>query len=130
MTSIDLAPVIDGIVLPCLTAIIPIIGAALAAWLSAKLAAWLHLKSQDKLRDILLNVIDNGLSAATNRAAALPLTIDVHNQKVADATQYVISHSPDAVKKLGLTPDAVRDMIVARLPPPAAQAANPPQQGT
>jgi hypothetical protein len=131
MSTIDLAPVVDNIVIPLLAPIVMVI----AGWAAAKLATFLGLKNDDKRRLVLTHVADQAAQAAINLAQEQPLKFQTRNAQVAKAVDFINTNAPGAVKALGLTPEAVENLVHARLPgspdPVLAQAqlaaqANPP----
>lgn len=52
-----------------------------------------------------------------------PTKVNVGNEFVATAAEYLIKFWPDLVKKAGLTPEKVKETIVSRLPSDAAEKA-------
>lgn len=52
-----------------------------------------------------------------------PSKVNVGNEFVATAAEYLIKFWPDLVKKAGLTPEKVKETIVSRLPSDAADKA-------
>lgn len=126
-TTIDLAPVLLQIVLPIAGAVL----SALIPLAVAKLATFLHLKANSEDRKALLDAADNAVALALKAARdnAGGAVVDVHNASVAAAVDYLTTNLPDAIKRLGLTPDAVENIVNARLaaaePTPAPNPAPP-----
>ena len=131
MMTIDLAPTINNVIIPILTPIV----LALAGWAAQRLATFLGLKNDDKRRLVLVHVADQAAQAAINIAQEHPMKFETRDARVAKAVDFINTNAPDAVKALGLTPEAVENLVHARLPgssdPAVAQTqldaqANPP----
>lgn len=142
-TTIDLSPIIQSG--------IGLVGAALSG-----LAIWIgwYVKNLVASKVDLSNTqMDEMLQQQYNEAAtraiayaesflqkAAPKSVDVGNEFVATAAEYLIKFWPDLVKKVGLTPEKVKETIVSRLPSASAvkaeeitlakaSASQPPAQG-
>lgn len=107
------------------TGVVPYIVAAVGALISAAVG-WLIVLVNKKLGISIDDSMRNSLQTAATNAAGLVLAqlgnqlsgvkVDVKNQLVADAVNYVIRAAPDAVAHFGLTPDLIAQKIVALLP--------------
>lgn len=82
----------------------------------------LGLKIDDSNRKALYAIVVNGLNDAAGKAATSlrdnkNLDIEVKNQVVADAVDYVQRHAPDTIKALGLDPNSGEavEVIKARI---------------
>lgn len=112
MTTIDLAPLVNGIVIPLLTPVL----LAVIMWVATKVAALAHIQIQDSQRDVLTAAVNNGIAYAERvLAPRLGITAD---DKVATAVNYILPKIPDALKGLGITPDHLAQLVTARLPAP------------
>ena len=111
---IDLAPLVNGILVPILT---PLIGAALL-WVIYKVAAVFHFVLQDGQRSLLDRAIANGLNWAAQKASTTPMVVSAQPGVVADVASYLGKTAPGALKSLGLDKDseALAAAITARLP--------------
>lgn len=107
------------------TGLQPYIVAAIGALITAAVG-WLIMLANKKLGISIDDSMRRSLQTAATNAAGLVLNqlgnqlsgvkVDVKNQLVADAANYVIKAAPDAVAHFGLTPDAIAQKIVALLP--------------
>lgn len=118
-TTVDLSPITESL--------ISIMGAVLTV-----VAGWVgwYLKNLIASKVDLSNTqLDEQLQQMFNEAAArsiayaetvvkgtVPKNIDVKNEFVKVAADYLVKFWPDLVKKVGLTPEKVKDTILARLP--------------
>jgi hypothetical protein len=103
----------------------PYIVAAIGALITAAVG-WLIMVANKKLGISIDDSMRSSLQTAATNAAGLVLNqlgnqlsgvkVDVKNQLVADAVNYVIKAAPDAVAHFGLTPDVIAQKIVALLP--------------
>lgn len=127
-----------------LHSIVALVIAALAAAITAAarvgtkaLASYLETKSgielDDATRGYLNKAIDSAVSWATLKASqsldGKALTLDVKNDLVAHAVNYLLDRVPDALDHFGLKTDDLEQLVEARLlgvlnmdPPPAAPA--------
>lgn len=115
MTTIDLSPIVDGVLIPLLTPVL----LAVVTWAATKVAALAHIQIGAAQRTVLESAINNGIAyAEKTMAPRLGVTAD---DKVAAAVNYILPKVPDALKGLGVTPDHLAQLVTARLPPtPAA----------
>ena len=112
--TVDLSPIVNGLVVPLLT---PIISAALL-WLIYKVGSLFHIKIQDSQRALLETAISNGITFAQSKVASLPESVTISNPVIAQAAAYVTKTAPGALTALGLDKDsaALAAAITARLP--------------
>ncbi len=109
---VDLAPVINQVVLPLATTGL----IACASWAAARVARLAHIQLQDSQRRVLSAAITNGLAyAETLLAGKEGVTV---NDKVATALNYVLPKVPGALKSLNVTPEHLAQVITAQLPTP------------
>lgn len=125
--QVDLSPIRDSLV--------QLAGAALTG-----LALWIgwYVKNLVASKvDLSNTMLDEQIQQMYNEAAMraiayaetflkekVPTKIDVNNEFVAVAAEYLIKFWPDLVKKAGLTPEMVKKTIVSRLPSPSADKAD------
>lgn len=113
--DVDLSPLIQQ-VLELLLAV----GSVLALWLGWKLKTWLGLKEDSEIRTYLDLALQNGIAYGIEKAKAAgqdwKVSVHVKDEAVAHAANYVVSRVPDALKRFGITPLALQDLIKARLP--------------
>ena len=111
--SIDLSPILSTVV-QILFGLVLTIG----TWALGKLATRLGLEADDKVRGYLETALQSGVAFAREKALLAGQDfsrIEVRNQAVATAANYVISRVPDAVTKFGITDESLNKMIQARL---------------
>ena len=113
-TTISLVPILD--------IAIQLFGAALMAvgsWAVTMLSKKLKLSNDSEVRAYLQDALQRAVSFGVERAREQAKdigTVEVRNEVVADAANYVISKTPDALKKLGISEDSIQDLVRARLP--------------
>jgi hypothetical protein len=92
---------------------------AVLSWAGGLLARKLKLEADSEVRryldEAIRRAIDYGVSRAREFGKDLS-EVDVRSEIVADAVDYLIPKIPDALKRFGITPDALADMVRARLP--------------
>lgn len=108
--QLDLAPLVNTVIIPLLAPTLM----ACAAWAAAKLASYAHVQLQDSQRALLNAAITNALNYAEHQLAGHE-TVTV-SEKVATAVAYLQPKIPGALKSLGVTPDHLADLVIARLP--------------
>lgn len=90
----------------------------LAAWLARRVAGWLRLKEDGEVRSYLDSALIHALEWARERALAEGRNlsdIKVRAELVELAADYVLPKVPDALRRFGVTPGALTDMLTARL---------------
>ena len=81
----------------------------------------LKLGADNEVRAYLERALASGVNYAANRAREQGQdlsTIDVRNTTVREAVSYVVAHTPDALARFNVTPDALAELVRARLPKP------------
>ncbi len=84
----------------------------------AKLAYTLTgINIEKRHRDALHSAVMTGVSGAMNfiGAKANDMTIDVRNRVIADAIRWAEKSVPDAIKALGVTPDALTQLASSKI---------------
>jgi hypothetical protein len=117
-------PVID--LTPILQPVLGIVGALLglvAMWAIRQGADMLGVKAESEIMHGLQDIVGQGVAYAERRAKnAISGTgvaaIDVENQKVADAANYVLTQAPKWLKKVGVTEAQVQQWVESMLDTP------------
>lgn len=119
--GLDLRPLIDTVAQLLIAGV-----SAVGIWVARLAAAKLRIQADSEAAAALERAIVNGINLGGHKVADLvtaklpPLLIQ--NQMVADAASYVVGTMPDTIKRFGLTPEKVQDLVRARLPQPAPVA--------
>ena len=113
-TTVTLAPLVDELLSGLATA-------ALAGllWLINRAAEWLKLRSDSEVRRYLEQAAYAGIALARSKASGAldgRLSIDVKSAMAAEVGQYLVDRVPAALRRFGLTGDALSDYILARIP--------------
>ena len=133
----DAAPVIAqssiwfdlwSIVQPLVVLLCSIVGPVLVTWISARLISLLkvadekqQLDIQAKLRQALHDSAANALKFALARSGIAGGSIAsvtasaITSAMLRDATKYVEEKNPEALQKLGVTPNALQDIIMSKV---------------
>lgn len=109
-TDVNFQPVIDyG--LEILSALL----LGLASWG----VSWLTRKFKlDALAPELEKIVDEGIKfgvGKVRRFAGDKASFDVHNEAASEALNYVLRNGPKTAKKLGYSPEQLRDKILSRI---------------
>ncbi len=110
---VDLSPILDVIVQLLAAGLM-----GLGSWAIARLSTKLKLSSDSEVRKYLQEALERGVSFAVGVASEKSKDlseVEVRNEMVRDAANYVITKTPDALKSLGVTDEAVQDLVRARL---------------
>ncbi len=98
-----------------LTAFISFISAQISLWLSKKLKLD-ALKVEETIRGYLNEAARRGIQWAMVKMETSDLTnIEIKNQVLAMAAQYVVDRVPDALKRFNFTDDILKQYLEARL---------------
>lgn len=108
---IDLAPILNQIVVPILVPIVT----ALAGLALAKIAQLAHFNLQDGQRALVLAAVDNAIAFAEQKLAGQAVTITA-DQKIAAAVNYLLPKIPQALSALKITPAHLGEIVAARIP--------------
>jgi hypothetical protein len=116
-TTIAVGDIWSG-VLPYIVAAIGAVITFLVGWVLNLLKTKLGVSIDDSMRASLQTAATNAAGLVLNQLGnqLSGTKIDVGNQFVADAVNYVLKAAPDAVAHFGLTPDAIAQKILALLP--------------
>lgn len=123
-TKVDIAPFVNNVVWPVLTAAV----LALGTWAVQRLAKWLGIQNEATLQSSMDKLLRDSLAFAQSRIAG-PLTIDVKSRLVAEAASFAVDHGKDILSSASVTPDLLREKLEAKISlnttPPAESAAVP-----
>lgn len=114
MNTIDLKPLLDVLI-----QFGALILTGVLAWAVKRAADYFHVAKDSELRTVVSGAIDNGIAFAVAKAKdaeARGATIHTKDQMIANAANYVLPKVPDALAKLGVTPDHLAEIITAKLP--------------
>jgi hypothetical protein len=116
-TTIAVGDIWTG-VMPYIVAAIGAVITFLVGWVLNLLKTKLGVSIDDSMRASLQTAAANAAGLVLNSLGnqLSGVKIDVGNQFVADAVNYVIKAAPDAVAHFGLTPDEIAQKILALLP--------------
>lgn len=116
MSSIDLSPLVNGVLWPLALACVPVLG----SWLAYRLARLLKINEQNKNRPAL----DAAIGTATNlllqeldawRRREGTIHIDTSNATVAKYANYVVQQVPEVLRTVGVTPEQVKRKLLAEI---------------
>lgn len=86
--------------------LISVVLTAIIGVVAARVSDWLNLKNEKLLRDALHQSAENGLRYALTNGAG-PKSQEV----IAAATRYVKNKNPETLKRLGVSDNALTDII-------------------
>jgi len=112
-TTIDLTPLLQAVV-----SLAVVLLTALGGWALKHLTDKLGLDKDSKVRQNIYDVFEKGLAYAAQKAVEKGqdfTKIEVKNQMIAEAAQYVIPKIPDGLAYFNITPKALEQMLEARL---------------
>ena len=110
MTTIDVAPIINQVVVPILSAVL----LTALSWAATRIASYFHIKLQDSQRAVLSTAVNNGIAYAQQALAGREnVTL---GDKASLAVSYILPKVPGALKSLGVTPDHLSQLVTAQLP--------------
>ena len=89
----------------------------LISWAAVAFTKKTGIDVQTQYRESLHRAAMTGVSATLARlgVAAGNVSIDVHNQVVADAVRWMESSVPEAITKLGITPDKLATLAASKI---------------
>ncbi len=109
--TIDFRPLVNEVVWPLIVAVVT----AIVGILARKALSWLNLSEDRMVREYLDVALVNGLELARQRLGGVPLGATTQHQVIAEASNYVITRVPDALKRFGIDQNGLRRLIEARL---------------
>lgn len=111
--AVDLSPILT-VVVQLAAALVLGVG----TWALKKWGKKLGVEEDSKVREYVNQALENGVryAAAKAQAAGQDLArVEVKNKMVADALNYVVPKVPDGLKKLGITEQAAKDILTAKI---------------
>lgn len=117
---------IFGIFKPYLVELIGLVITAILGYALKILRDKTGIDIDAKHRDTIQSALTNGAGLVIARAGdhMSGLKVDVKNEVIADAVNYVLRSAPDAIKHFGLTPGDLRKRIEAKIGVLTAPQAN------
>ena len=102
------------------------------AWAAAQFSKLTSINVDEKWRESIHQAAMTGVSAALAKSeiVAADFKVDVHNNMVADAINWVMRSVPDAINGLGVGPDAIRQVVLSKFTQLAETGVNPSMSGT
>lgn len=115
-TTVSFQPLIDAL-LPYVAALLGLLGTALIAWVGTILKKYTGIAMDQSSRDALHKALETGVNLALSKAEPIAgkLSVDTKNAAIATALTYAETSVPGAISHFGLTPDALRNMLAAKL---------------
>lgn len=126
----DAAPVIApssiwfdlwSIVQPVVVLLVSTVGPVLVTWISARLISWLKVSDdakkaevQARLREALHQSAMNALKYALAKSGAGPAVIG--STLISEAVRYVEEKNPEALSKLNVSGEGLREIIMSKIP--------------
>lgn len=110
---VDLTPIYE-VVVSTLAVLLMALGSYAITKLSQKLRIDADSQFNAILNDALVNAVDYAVELAHRRGESVS-KLDVRNQVVADAVNYVMEGVPDVLRHFGLTPERISKLVLARL---------------
>lgn len=116
-TAVGVGGIYD-VVQPYLLAAVSVIVTAIVGWLGELLRRKFNLEIDAAHRDALQTALTNGAGLLLGKigGALSEKKIDLKSRALAEAVNYVLLAVPDAVRHFGVTPEALAEKIVAKLP--------------
>jgi len=110
---------------PYLNELISVLAIAFVGWLTTWLRSLFKVNLDEKHRNALHAALENGARLAMEKldASLKDKKIDVGSPLVKTGLDYVLKYSPDAINYFGLSPERVREMLLAKFAPPPEAAA-------
>jgi hypothetical protein len=109
------------IVQPIVVLFVSTVGPVLATWIAAQIISLLKVSDQAKqveietnLRNALHQSAVNALKFAIAKANIAPAAVGA--EVISDAIRYVEEKNPDALKKLDVPTEALREIIMSKIP--------------
>ncbi len=116
---VDIKPLIDGLlpyIISTMGGIIVILGGLATAWLKQHF----NIEIQSKDRDAFQSAATNAAGALIARGAVsmeqAAGKISINSAAMAQVIDTVSQRVPDAINRLGVTPDQIQSLIIAKVP--------------
>ena len=116
-TTVSIGDLWTGVV-PYITAAIGAVITFLTGWVLMLIKTKLGLSIDDSMRASLQTAATNAAGLVLGKLGnnLQGVKVDLRNEFIADAVNYVIKAAPDAIAHFGLTPDMIAQKILALLP--------------
>lgn len=88
---------------------------ALAGWGLMLLQRWIGIGLRKEARDTVLVGVRRLAAGIVTRHGSGPMPLDVHSQAIEGGVSYLVEQAPQAVRRLGLGPDALARLLDAEL---------------
>lgn len=111
--DVSLSPLL-GMAVEILTIVILAIG----AWAGTKLAGYFGVEAESDTSIALHDGIDRAIHFAMQKVAdrGEGITVNVKNEVVANALNYILENFPGTIKQFGLNEKRIADLILGHLP--------------
>ncbi|SMD18046.1 hypothetical protein [Rhizobium sp. RU36D] len=116
-------PELWAIVQPVVAVFFSLVGPALATWIAVRLLAVLKISDDAKrleieaqLRQALHQSAANALRYAMAKSGLTTSAATIAPAVLKEAVRYVEDKNPDALARLDVSPDALRDIIMSKVP--------------
>lgn len=116
---VDLKPLIDGLlpyIIAAVGGLITVIGSVVALWLKQKFNIEIEAKDREAFQQSAMNaagaLIARGAVAVEESTGKMVIS----SGELAKVANTVSERVPDAIKRLGITPDQVQSLVMAKLP--------------
>ena len=119
MTTVNLAPLVDQVLVPLLLTVLTGFASWAVAQMSAAVTRWFHVKVSAQQAQVIENAIQNGINLAVHKVGVTldaHSTVDVKNQAVAVALGYALPKVTEEMAAVGISPETLAERILARLP--------------
>lgn len=117
-TVVDLMPLLVGtyeFLKPALTIVIMFLAALAIEKVRSHFKIKSEVLSNDRLQDILGRGISLGLSRLDQSLKGKSLNVNVKNEVVRLGIEYATASAPETLKKFGVTPERLAEMVEAKL---------------
>lgn len=135
---VDIKPLIDGLlpyIIAAVGGLISVIGTVVAVWLKQKFNIEIEAKDREAWQQSATNAAGALIARGAVKVEEGTGKIVITNADLAHVASIVAERVPDAIRRLGVTPEQVQSMIIAKVPQvltgatPAAPAAVVPAKG-
>lgn len=106
-TTVNFSPFVSDVLLPALGTIVT--GAIVYA-----VQRWIGIQLDARAVATVNDVLQKGLAFAQAKVGGNALEVNVGSPVIAMAASYALQHGPDALKRLGVSPEQLAEKLVAR----------------
>lgn len=113
--SLDVQTILD-VARPWLVEMAGALAALVVAWIANVLRQRLNLDIEARHREALQTALTNAVGLAIVKVDTMAggAKLDLRNAVLAEAVSYVLKGAPDALRYFGVTPERVREMVLAK----------------